>query len=212
MADNVLEKKVLINGEWSESESGERFEIYHPGDGRLVGTVPKCTRKDVLRAVAAAEKGQRALAEMSLLKRIELLNKAVDIASKSDEEAARVLCMETGKPLQQSTSEASPINGYSWSNFKVACANVKSHRGLTLPNVTEDSNNKRLMHIYQPVGVVANISTFSYPSEMPNCTIPYALALGNSVIVKPSSGAPFSAIMIAQALHEAGFPRVVSMC
>ncbi len=206
MPDKVLEKKVLINGEWVESESGERFEVHYPGDGRLVGSVPKCTRKDVRQAVAAAELGQKALAELSLLKRIEMLHKAVEIASKSDEAASRILCMETGKPLQQSISEASPVNGYSWSNFHVACANVKSHRGLTLPNVTEDSNHKRLMHIHQPVGVVANISTFSYPSEMPNCTIPYALALGNSVIVKPSSGAPFSAILIAEALHEAGFP------
>ena len=206
MSEDYWEKKVLIDGDWVESESGERFEIHYPGDGRVVGTVPRCTSKDVQRAVAAAEKGQRALAELSLLKRIELLHKAVEIAGKKDAEASRILCMETGKPLQQSISEASPINGYSWSNFHVACANVKSHRGLTLPNVTEDSNNKRLMHIYQPVGVVANISTFSYPSEMPNCTIPYALALGNSVIVKPSSGAPLSAILIAEALDEAGFP------
>jgi acyl-CoA reductase-like NAD-dependent aldehyde dehydrogenase len=206
MTEEIVEKKALINGEWVESESGERFEVHYPGDGRVVGTVPRCTRKDVQRAVAAARQGQQALAKLSLLKRIELLHKAVEIAGKSDAEAARILCMETGKPLQQSISEASPINGYSWSNFHVATANVKSHRGLTLPNVTEDSNNKRIMHIFEPVGVVANISTFSYPSEMPNCTIPYALALGNSVIVKPSSGSPFSAILIAEALHEAGFP------
>ncbi len=206
MPENVLEKRALINGEWVESESGERFEVHYPGDGRVVGTAPICTRKDVQRAVEAARQGQQALAKLSLLKRIELLHKAVEIAGKSDAEAARILCMETGKPLQQSISEASPINGYSWSNFHVATANVKSHRGLTLPNVTEDSNNKRIMHIFEPVGVVANISTFSYPSEMPNCTIPYALALGNSVIVKPSSGSPFSAILIAEALHEAGFP------
>ncbi len=206
MAEEILEKKALINGEWVESESGERFEVRYPGDGSLVGTVPKCTRKDVQQVVAAAEEGQKALAKLSLLKRIELLHKAVEIAGKNDAEAARALCLETGKPMQQSISEASPLNGYSWSNFHVACANVKSHRGQTLPNVTEDSNNKRIMYTFAPVGVVANISTFSYPSEMPNCTIPYALALGNSVIVKPSSGAPFSAILIAEALHEAGFP------
>jgi acyl-CoA reductase-like NAD-dependent aldehyde dehydrogenase len=206
MPEEILEKKALINGEWVESESGERFEVPYPGDGRVVGTVPKCTRKDVQQAVDAARQGQRALAKLSLLKRIELLHKAVEIAGKNDAAAARILCMESGKPLQQSISEASPLNGYSWSNFHVATANVKSHRGLTLPNVTEDSNNKRIMHIFEPVGVVANISTFSYPSEMPNCTIPYALALGNSVVVKPSSGSPFSAILIAEALHEAGFP------
>jgi len=206
MTEEIVEKKALINGEWVESDSAERFEVRYPGDGRVVGTVPKCSRKDVQRAVTAAIEGQRALVKLPLLKRIELLHKAVEIAGKSDAEAARILCMESGKPMQQSISEASPLNGYSWSNFHVAAANVKSHRGLTLPNVTEDSNNKRIMHIFEPVGVVANISTFSYPSEMPNCTIPYALALGNSVIVKPSSGSPFSAILIAEALHEAGFP------
>lgn len=206
MTEKQLEKKVLIGGAWVESESGERFEVHYPGDGRVFGSVPRCARKDVQRAVAAARDGQQALVKLSLLKRIELLHKAVEIAAKNDAAASRILCMESGKPLQQSISEASPRNGYSWSNFHVATANVKSHRGLTLPNVTEDSNNKRIMHIFEPVGVVANISTFSYPSEMPNCTIPYALALGNSVIVKPSSGSPFSAILIAEALHEAGFP------
>lgn len=206
MSDEFLEKKALINGVWVESDSGERLEVRYPGDGRVVGTVPRCNRKDVQRAVAGAKEGQQALVKLSLLKRIELLHKAVEIAAKSDPEASRILCMESGKPLQQSISEASPLNGYSWSNFHVAMANVKMHRGLTLPNVTEDSNNKRIMHIFEPVGVVANISTFSYPSEMPNCTIPYALALGNSVIVKPSSGSPFSAILIAEALHQAGFP------
>ncbi len=206
MTEKRIEKKALIGGEWVESESGDRFEVHYPGDGRVIGTAPRCTRKDVQNAVAAARQGQQALVKLSLLKRIELLHKAVEIAAKNDAEASRILCMESGKPLQQSISEASPLNGYSWSNFHVATANVKSHRGLTLPNVTEDSNNKRIMHIFEPVGVVANISTFSYPSEMPNCTIPYALALGNSVVVKPSSGSPFSAILIGEALHEAGFP------
>jgi acyl-CoA reductase-like NAD-dependent aldehyde dehydrogenase len=206
MNEKLIEKKALIDGEWVESESGERFDVHYPGDGSVIGSVPKCTRKDAQNAVAAAKNAQKALSELSLLKRIELLHKAVEIAKNQDAEACRILCMETGKPMQQSISEASPINGYSWSNFHVATANVKSHRGLTLPNVTEDSNNKRIMHIFEPVGTVANISTFSYPSEMPNCTIPYALALGNSVIVKPSSGSPLSAILIGEALAEAGFP------
>ena len=206
MTDKFLEKKVLIGGEWVESESGERFEVKSPGDGSVIGTVPKCTRKDAQNAIAAARKGKKALAELSLLKRIELLHKGFEIAKKRDAEASRILCLESGKPMQQAISEASPISGYSWSNFHVAMANVKTHRGLTLPNVTEDNNDKRIMHIFEPVGVVVNIPTFSYPSEMPNCTIPYALALGNAMIVKPSSGSPFSAIFIAEALAEAGFP------
>ena len=202
----ALEKQVLIGGRWVESASGDRFEVKCPANGSVLGTVPRCTRKDAQSAVEWARKGREALSRLSLVKRIEMLDRAVEIARRHDEEASRVLCLESGKPIQQAVSEASPVNGYSWSNFNVAMANVKTHRGLTLPNVTEDSNNKRIMHVFEPVGVVVNISTFSYPSEMPNCTIPYALALGNAVIVKPSSGTPFSAIMIAEALNEAGFP------
>ena len=202
----MIKKQVLINGEWVEAQSGERFDVVSPGDGSVVGSVPKCSREDAAIAVEAARKGRAALKNLSLLKRIELLHKAVEIARSKDREACQIMCMESGKPMAQSISEASPTTGYSWSNFHVAMNNVKSHRGLTLPNVTEDNNNKRIIHTYEPVGVVANLSTFSYPSEMPNCTIPYALALGNAVIVKPSCGAPISAILIAEALHEAGFP------
>ena len=64
MPEKILEKKALINGKWVESESGERFEVHYPGDGRVVGTAPICTRKDVQRAVAAARQGQQALAKL----------------------------------------------------------------------------------------------------------------------------------------------------
>lgn len=206
MSDAVLEKKVLINGEWVESESGERYEVISPGDGSVVGTVPMCTRLDARRAVDAAQAAFGELKKMSLLARIALLRKAEEIAQAWDAESVRVTCRESGKPWSQSVSESSTRNGYSWSNFHVATANVKSFRGLTLPNVTEDSNNKRIFQNWEPAGVSVNLSTYSYPSEMPNCTLPYGLALGCPCIIKPSRQTPFSAIMLAEAVHQAGFP------
>jgi glyceraldehyde-3-phosphate dehydrogenase (NADP+) len=206
MTPELIEKKILIGGQWVESESKNRAEIVSPATGEVIGTVPQCTREDARMAMAAAKEGQKALAQLSLLKRIGLLQKAIEIATQRDKEFCNIMCLESGKPMAQSISEASPSGGYSWSNFHVAMHNSKTHRGMTLPNVTEDSNNKRIFYTYEPVGVVANISTFSYPSEMPNCTIPFALALGNAVIVKPSSGSPLSAILIAEAVHAAGFP------
>ena len=202
-----MDKKVLIGGNWVESASGERFDVVSPGDGRVVGSVPRCTREDAAKAVEAAMEGREALKKMSLLKRISMLHDAMEIAKKREKETCDIMCLESGKPMAQSVSEAGPQAGYSWSNFHVATANVKTFlRGLTLPNVTEDNNNKRIIQTFEPVSVAANISTYSYPSEMPNCTIPYALALGTAVVVKPSCGAPLSAILIAEALHEAGFP------
>lgn len=206
MTNQIIEKKILIGGEWVESESNNREEVVSPSSGEVIGSVPRCTRKDAKKAIAAAQEGQKTLCKLSLLKRIEMLHEAHEIAKKKDTGASRVLCLESGKPMLQAISEADPNSGYSWSNFHVAMNNCKTHRGMTLPNVTEDSNNKRLFYTNEPVGIAANISTFSYPSEMPNCTIPYALALGNAVIVKPSRGAPLSAILVAEAVHEAGFP------
>jgi acyl-CoA reductase-like NAD-dependent aldehyde dehydrogenase len=206
MTQEMIEKKALIGGEWVESKSNNRTEIVSPGSGEVIGSVPQCTREDVRIAIEAAKEGQKALTRISLLKRIEMLHKTMEIAKKRDKEFCDIMCLESGKPMLQSISEASPNGGYSWSNFHTAIYNTKTHRGETLPNVTEDSNNKRIFYTYEPVGVAANISTFSYPSEMPNCTIPYALALGNAVIVKPSCGSPLSALLIAEAVHAAGFP------
>jgi len=206
MRERLIEKKVLIAGTWTESESGNRAEVRYPGDGNVIGTVPNCTRKDAQRAIEAAIEGQKALAKLSLSARVQLLYKAMEIAKGRDAESSRLACMESGKVISEATSEASTLQGYSWSNFRVAAENVKIYRGLTIPNTTEDSNNKRIIVNREPIGVVVNISTFTYPSEMPNCTIPYALALGNSVIVKPSRGSPLSAILLCEILEEAGFP------
>lgn len=202
-----MDKKVLIGGNWVEAASGERMDVVSPGDGSVVGSVPQCGKEDVAKAVEAAQEGRQALKKLSLLKRICMLHDAMEIAKKREKETCDIMCLESGKPMAQSISEASPGAGYSWSNFHVATANVKTFlRGLSLPNVTEDNNNKRIIQTFEPVSVAANISTYSYPSEMPNCTIPYALALGTAVVVKPSIGSPLSAILIAEALHEAGFP------
>jgi hypothetical protein len=81
MSEKVYQKKAFIGGEWVESESGERFEVNYPGDGSVIGTAPACTRKDAQKAIGAAIEGQKALAKLSLVKRIELLHKAMNHAA-----------------------------------------------------------------------------------------------------------------------------------
>jgi acyl-CoA reductase-like NAD-dependent aldehyde dehydrogenase len=205
MLNTPLEKKILIGGRWVDSESGDRYELRSPGDNSVIGTVPKCTRKDVHHAVEAAKEGKIALKKMSLKARIHLLDKAMEIGRKRVAEAEKILCLESGKTIMESRSEAGS-GGYSWDNIRMAGESAKLYRGQTLPNNTEDSNNKRILVNQEPVDIVANISTFSYPSEMPNCSIPYALAIGTSVIVKPSRSTPYSAIILCEIMAEAGFP------
>jgi acyl-CoA reductase-like NAD-dependent aldehyde dehydrogenase len=203
MAKELIEKKVFIGGEWVESESRERMEVRYPGDGKVFGTVPKCTRKDAQKAIEAAIEGQKAMAKLSVMARVNLMYKALEIAKRRTEEASRILCMEVGKTIREARDE---VGVFSWSHFTEAAEGIKRHRGLTCPSTQEDSKDKRIIITHEPIGVVVVISPYNWPSDIPNIAIPHALAVGDSVIMKPASTTPFSNIILCEILEEAGFP------
>ncbi len=199
----ALEKKVLIGGEWVESESGERFEVRSPGDGSLVGTVPLCTEGDVRRAIDAATEAQKVLARLSVKRRAELLWRAYEIAERRAEDDAIVLCRECGKTIREARDE---IRTYSNPHFIEAAEGLKRFRGLINPSTQEDSLDKRILITHEPVGVVGIISPWNWPADIPNIAASHALAAGNAIILKPASTTPLSAIAIAEIYDEAGFP------
>ncbi len=199
----AVEKKVLIAGEWVESESGERFEVHSPGDGSLIGTVPRCTEADVQRAIDAAQEAQKVLARMSVKARAELMWRASQIADRRAEEDAVMLCREVGKTIREARDE---ISTYCNPHYVEAGEGIKRLRGLINPSTQEDSLDKRILIMHEPVGVVGVISPWNWPADIPNISASHALAAGNSVILKPASTTPFSAIAVAEIYEEAGFP------
>jgi acyl-CoA reductase-like NAD-dependent aldehyde dehydrogenase len=199
----ALDKKVLIGGEWVESESGERFEVYSPGDGSLIGTVPRCTEADVQRAIDAAKDAQKVLARISVKRRAEMLWRAHEIAERRAEEDAVILCREVGKTIREARDE---IRTYSNPHFIEAAEGLKRFRGLINPSTQEDSLDKRILVTHEPVGVVGVISPWNWPADIPNIAASHGLAAGNSIILKPASTTPFSAIAVAEIYEEAGFP------
>jgi acyl-CoA reductase-like NAD-dependent aldehyde dehydrogenase len=199
----ILEKKVLIGGEWVESESGDRFEVHSPGDGSLVGTVPKCTEKDVQHAIEAAAEAQKQLARLSVKRRAEMLWRASEIAERRAEEDAVVLCREVGKTIREARDE---IRTYSNPHYVEAAEGLKRMRGLVHPSTQEDSSDKRILVTREPMGVVGVISPWNWPADIPNIAASHGLAAGNAVIFKPASTTPFSAIAVAEIYEEAGFP------
>ena len=199
----VLEKKNLIGGEWVESESGERFEVTSPGDGSVIGTVPRCTEKDVQHAIDSAKEGQKALAKLSVKRRAEMLWRAAQIAERRMEEDAVILCREVGKTIREARDE---ISTYSNPHFIEAAEGLKRMRGLIHPSTQEDSNDKRILVTHEPIGVVGIISPWNWPNDIPNIAASHGLAAGNAIILKPASTTPFSAIAVAEIYEEAGFP------
>lgn len=199
----ILEKRVLIGGDWIESESGDRFEVHSPGDGTLIGSVPRCTERDVQIAVDAARDGHEALTKLSVKRRAEMLWDAARIAERRAEEDAVLLCREVGKTIREARDE---ISVYSNPHYVEAAEGIKRFRGLINPSTQEDSNDKRLLITHEPVGVVGVISPWNWPGDIPNIAASHALAAGNAVILKPASTTPFSAIALAEIYQEAGFP------
>ncbi|MEI7745358.1 MAG: aldehyde dehydrogenase family protein [Chloroflexota bacterium] len=198
-----IHKKLLIGGEWVESESGERFEVTSPGDGSVIGTCAKGTAKDVQAAIASAIEGQKALAKISVKRRAEMLHDAARIAERRAEEDSVLLCREVGKTIREARDE---VMVYSNPHYGEAAEGLKRLRGLTLPSTQEDSNNKRIIVTHEPVGVVGIISPWNWPNDIPNICASHGLAAGNSIILKPATTTPFSAIAVAEIYQEAGFP------
>ena len=199
----VLEKKLFIGGEWVDSESGEVFEVRSPGDGSLVGTVPKGTEADMQRAIAAATQAQKLLAKMSVRRRAELLWRAFEIAQRRAEGDAITLCRECGKTITEARAEVSHYNN---PHYIEAAEGLKRFRGAVHPWTQSDSTDKRIVVTREPIGVVGIISPWNWPADIPNIAASHALAVGDAIVLKPASTTPFSVINLAEIYEEAGFP------
>jgi len=202
--DAVMDYKMFIGGEWVESVSGERFDVWSPGDGSLIGSVPKGVEADVHKAIEAAKKAQKEMAKLSIPARSKLLFKASEVAYRRLEHDARVLCRECGKTITEARDE---IDHYSAPHFIEAAEGIKRYRGRINPSIQEDTLNKRILVIHQPMGVIGVISPWNWPHDIPNIAVTHALAAGNAVILKPASTTPYSALMLAEVYEEAGFPK-----
>ena len=108
-----------------------------------------------------------------------------------------------GKTIREARDE---VRTYSNPHFIEAAEGLKRFRGVINPSTQEDSLDKRLLITHEPIGVVAVISPWNWPADIPNIAVSHGLAAGNSVILKPASTTPFSAIAIAEIYQEAGFP------
>jgi acyl-CoA reductase-like NAD-dependent aldehyde dehydrogenase len=203
-ADPPMDCRMYIGGEWVESESGERFDVWSPGDGSRIGSVPKGTAADVQKAIAAAKKAQKEMASLSIPARAKLLFKASEIAYRRLDHDARVLCRECGKTITEAVDE---IEHYSAPHFIEAAEGIKRYRGKVNPSIQEDTLNKRILVIRQPMGVIGIISPWNWPHDIPNIAATHGLAAGNSIVLKPASTTPFSALMLAEIYEEAGFPK-----
>jgi acyl-CoA reductase-like NAD-dependent aldehyde dehydrogenase len=199
VATTASEKKLLIGGDWVET--GEWLEVRSPFSGDVVGRVAKAGRDEARRAVDAAEAAMRA--PLPAHKRAEILVRVAGALGRRHEDAAQTISAEAGKPLKAARVEASRA----MSTFTFAAVEARTLAGDMVPmDASQAGAGKLAFTLRRPIGVVGAISPFNFPLNLVAHKIAPALAAGCAVVLKPASQTPFSALLLAELMTEAGLP------
>lgn len=191
---------MYIDGKWVESEAGEVFEAINPATGQAFATLPKGTREDARRAVAAARRAQPKLATMSIWDRSRLLHDVADVMEARKEGLAQTLTEDQGKPLW---SEALFEVSKAIEGFRNAAEHVKWLEGET---IRVEDPDKRVFTIYQPRGVYGVVTPWNFPMNIPVEYLAPGLAAGNAIVWVPAPTTSVCAVKLTECLVDAGVP------
>jgi glyceraldehyde-3-phosphate dehydrogenase [NAD(P)+] len=202
--DGVARFRMFLEGRWVESFDKTYFELYTPIDGSLLGYIPKADVEDVEKAVGVARREQRKIRDLAAIERIEIFRQAAQVLEERMGDFVTALVHEAGKPRRDAEGEVSATA----LRLKLTMEEVKKISGEYIPgDWSDDTRGKIAVVIREPVGVVAAISPFNYPLFIQAAKVIPALLAGNSVVLKPASSTPLSALMFARILQESGIPN-----
>ena len=195
----LLRQQCLVNGQWLDAKNGATHEVRNPATGALLGSVPALDAAATERAVAAAYGAFPAWAAKTAKERAMLLRRWHDLILLNADDLARLMTAEQGKPLAESKGEIA----YAASFIEWFAEEAKRVYGDVIPGHQAD---KRILVLRQPVGVVAAITPWNFPAAMITRKVGPALAAGCTVVCKPATQTPFSALALADLAVRAGIP------
>jgi len=199
---DLVRAGAYINGAWVASDGGTTLEVRNPATGDVIARVASCGTAETRRAIEAAHAAQIDWRLKSSKERSAILRRWFDLMMASQEDLAQILTAEQGKPLAEARGEIA----YGASYIEWFAEEGKRVYGDTIP---QPSNDKRLVCIKQPVGVVACITPWNFPNAMLTRKIAPALAAGCTVVCKPANATPLSAYAFAVLAERAGVPAGV---
>ncbi len=199
---SLFKQAVFVNGEWVPADSGKTLPVTNPFDGEVLGHVPDCAQPDTLRAIHAARHAYPTWRALSALERSRLLWAWADLVDKHKDDLATIMTLEQGKPLEESLGEINYANSF----IKWFAEEGRRAYGDIIP---ANQANRRLLVLKQPIGVSAAITPWNFPAAMITRKVAPALAVGCTMVLKPASETPFSALALAVLAQEAGLPHGV---
>ncbi|WP_079204485.1 NADP-dependent succinate-semialdehyde dehydrogenase [Pseudomonas sp. CC6-YY-74] len=196
---SLLRQQAYVNGQWCEADSGARTEIFNPANAEKIGSVPNMGRAETRRAIEAAQAAQPAWRALTAKERANRLRQWFGLIMANQEDLARIMTAEQGKPLAEARGEIA----YAASFIEWFAEEAKRAYGDVIPAHAAD---KRILVQKEPVGVTAAITPWNFPSAMITRKAGPALAVGCAMVLKPAPQTPFSALALAALAERAGIP------
>ena len=198
----LMRSQCLIGGVWCDADSGSTIPVNDPATGEMLTTVPRMGKSETERAIAAANDALPEWRAMTAAERAKILRNLFNLMIENKEELGELLSREQGKPLAEGIGEIA----YSAAFIEWFSEEGKRAYGEVIPGYSRD---RRIVTIRQPIGVVGAITPWNFPSAMIGRKLGPALAAGCTMVLKPASQTPLSALAIGVLAEQAGLPAGV---
>lgn len=198
----LFRQQAYVDGKWMDADSGSTSDVTNPANNEVIGTIPKMGAAETRRAIEAANHALPAWRALTAKERSAKIRRWYELMLENQEDLARLMTIEQGKPLAESRGEIATAASY----LEWFAEEGKRIYGDTIPGHQAD---KRLLVIKQPIGVTAAITPWNFPSAMITRKAGPALAAGCTMVLKPASQTPYSALALAELAERAGIPAGV---
>jgi malonate-semialdehyde dehydrogenase (acetylating) / methylmalonate-semialdehyde dehydrogenase len=199
---SVRTLKFYVNGKWEDAAGAGVHPVTNPATGEVIAHVPYATAAQVDRVARLAHEAFLKWREVPVVDRVQIFYRYKTLLEKHAEDVARVLSTENGKTFDDAKTEVRRAIQM----VEVACGMPTLMMGDSLENVSRGIDS---ISIRQPIGVCVGITPFNFPAMVPMWMFPFAIACGNSFILKPSEKVPMTPTRTAELLHDAGLPEGV---
>jgi succinate-semialdehyde dehydrogenase / glutarate-semialdehyde dehydrogenase len=198
----LFREACYVDGKWVQAAGGGTVGVDNPATGEIIGKVPKLSGAETRHAIEVANAAFKSWSARTAKERANVLRKWFDLMMENQEDLAKLMTLEQGKPLTESRGEVA----YAAAFLEWFGEEAKRVYGDTIPGHQAD---KRIVVLKQPIGVVACITPWNFPLAMITRKAGPALAAGCTVVIKPAAQTPFSALALAELAERAGVPKGV---
>src|SRR6195952_5592339 len=203
--NTLLRDAAYIDGEWRGAQSGARFAVTNPATGEVIAEIADCDDADTRSAIEAAGRAWGPWRAKTAKERASLMRRGYELMRAPQEDLAQLMTAEQGKPLAESRGEIA----YGASFIEWFAEEAKRVYGDTIPSQSPD---RRIVVIKQPIGVCAAVTPWNFPNAMITRKAGPALAAGCTMVIKPASMTPYSALALCELAERAGIPKGVLSC